>query len=369
MDHLLNKHTMKRILILSGIALILGLSVQAQQREPQLSFAQTTHDFGQIKEDGGNVTHKFTFTNIGGKPLVINEVRASCGCTTPSWTKQPVLPGKKGFISATFDPKRRPGNFNKSILVRTNASNGTTILRIKGEVLPKKRGVKDRYPRQMGDLRLKSHHLAFVQVNHNKIERDSLAIVNNSDQLMSLSFSGVPKHIELSTGSRVLKPGEESYIYGTYDPTKINDWGFRMDRVRVEVNGNNVPQNTLIISAKIVEDFSHLTPEEKANAPKVEFGKTTYDFGTAKQNSEVEHVFHFKNNGKSDLKIRKIRSTCGCTTVTPDKKVIGPGESGSFKAIFHTGGREGNQSKSIYFISNAPDNSNIRLTIKGKVEK
>jgi len=360
---------MKRMLILTGIVLILAYSLKAQQKEPELVFDKTTHDFGQIKEDGGKVTHKFTFTNTGAKPLVINEVKAACGCTSPSWSQQPISSGKKGYVGATFDPLRRPGSFNKSILLRTNASDETVILRIKGKVLPKKKTLADKYPRQMGDLRLKSHHMAFVEVKHTETKRDSLAIANASDQKMTLSFSGVPEHIDLHTKSKVLKSGEESYIYGTYDATHINDWGFKMDRVRIKVNGNNVAHNTLVISAKISEDFSDLSQQERKSAPNVEFEETTFNFGTAKQNKEIEHVFRFKNTGKRELKIRKIRATCGCTTVNPDKEIIGPGERSSFKAVFHTGSREGHQHKSIYFISNDPDNSNVKLNIKGKVEK
>ena len=360
---------MKRIFILTGFILMFVFSVQAQQKEPRLVFNKTTYNFGKIEEMGGTVTHKFTFSNTGAQPLIVNEVKASCGCTSPSWTQQPILPGKKGYVSVTFDPRRRPGNFNKSILVRTNATNGTVILRITGEVLPRERSLADKYPRKMGDLRLKSHHLAFVNVKHSSVKHDSLAIANASDQNISLSFSGVPEHIELNTSAKVLKPGEEGYIYGTYDPGKVNDWGFRMDRVRIKVNGNNVSNNTLVISAKIIEDFSGLSEEQIENAPNVEFEQTTFDFGTAKQNSEVENTFRFKNTGQRNLKIRKIRSTCGCTTVKPDKKKIAPGESSSFQAVFHTGSREGHQRKSIYFISNDPDNSNLRLNIKGKVEK
>ncbi|MFW6101486.1 MAG: DUF1573 domain-containing protein [Bacteroidota bacterium] len=359
---------MKRIPILSVIVLMWVFSLQAQEQEPKLVFDKATHNFGEIREDGGNVEHKFTFTNTGDKPLVINEVKASCGCTSPSWSQEPILPGKKGYVSTTFDPRSRPGNFNKSILVRTNASNGTVILKIKGKVLPKDRTLAESYPRQMGSLRLKSHHLAFDKVKHTNVKHDSLAIANDSEQNISLSFSGVPAHIDLHT-AEVLEPGAESYIYATYNPSEINDWGFRMDRVRIKVNGNDVSNNTLIISAKITEDFSELSEEERANAPHVEFEQTTFDFGTARQNSEKEHVFHFKNTGKSDLRIRKIRTTCGCTTVEPDEKVIAPGESSSFKVVFHTESREGQQNKSVYFISNDPDNSNIKLNIKGKVEK
>jgi uncharacterized membrane protein len=112
-----------------------------------------------------------------------------------------------------------------------------------------------------------------------------------------------------------------------------------------------------------------LTPQERKNAPQVKFEKTTFNFGTAKPHSKVNHTFQFKNTGKRDLKIRKIRATCGCTTVEPSNSVIPPGESSSFEAIFSTGSRKGYQRKMIYFISNDPENSTIRLNIKGKVEK
>ncbi|MGM0530242.1 MAG: DUF1573 domain-containing protein [Bacteroidota bacterium] len=359
---------MKRILILSGLVLMFVFSLQAQQKESKIAFDKKTHDFGQIKEEGGEVTHKFTFTNTGDKPLVINEVKASCGCTSPSWSQQPISPDKKGYVSVTFDPHRRPGNFNKSILVRTTASDETEILKVKGKVLPQEKALADRYPRQMGDLRLKSHHQAFSKIKHTGMKQDSLAIVNASDQKMSLSFSGVPEHIDLHTKPKELEPGEESYIYCKYNASEVNDWGFRMDRVRIKVNENNVSNNTLVISARITEDFSDLSDKERENAPNVEFEQTTFNFGTAKQDSKVEHVFQFKNTGKRDLKIRKIRTPCGCTTAKPDKEVIAPGESSSFKAVFQTENREGHQDESIYFISNDPDNSNLKLKIKGKVE-
>ena len=359
---------MIRILMFASTLLLIAYGLQAQQKAPQLVFDKTVYDFGQIREDKGKVSHQFQFTNTGAQPLIINEVVTQCGCTTPSYTKQPIMPGKKGYVGVAFDPRNRPGNFTKSILVRTNASNGTVLLRVKGNVVPKKRTLADKYPRKMGDLRLKSHHLAFVKVKHNQVAYDSLAIANDSGEPVSVSFTGIPEHIELYTPSKVLEPGAESYIYGKYDPSKVDAWGFRVDRVKVLINGKQVSNNTLVVSARIEEDFSHLSPEEKANAPKVAFEKTTHNFGTAKQNSQVTHAFHFKNTGKSDLIIRDIKSSCGCTTVKPDKNVISPGGSSSIKAIFHTGNREGHQDKIIYFISNDPENNNLKLHIKGEVK-
>lgn len=359
----------KSVYFLLIFLFVFSILSSAQQKQAKIVFKKEVHNFGQIKEGGGNVTHKFEFTNVGGSPLVINDVKASCGCTTPSWTRKPIMPGKKGYVNVTFNPSNRPGDFNKSIVVRTNGTKNITVLRIKGSVKPKERTIADRYPTKMGDLRLKSNHLPFVKVKHTTPKVDSVPIVNTSEELMRVSFSSVPEYLEIKTKPEALKPGEEGVIWGQINPKKLNDWGFIVERLRVKVNGNKVSHNRFTITAKIVEDFSILSPQERKNAPKIKFEQTTYDFGTAKPHSKVTHIFKFKNTGKRDLKIRKIRATCGCTTVEPSSSVIPPGESSSFKAIFNTGNRSGFQKKLIYFISNDPENSTVRLNIKGRVEK
>jgi hypothetical protein len=279
------------------------------------------------------------------------------------------MPGEKGYLKATFDPINRPGNFNKSIIVRTNAQKSNTLLRIRGEVVPKERTLADKYPRKMGPLRLKSNHLPFVTVKNTEKKVDSLQIINDSDKIIDVTFTGVPAYLELKTVPDKLMPGQKGIIRGEFDGTTVNDWGFMVERVTVKINGESVPHNSLAYSAKVVEDFSNMTAEQKANAPHVEFENTTYDFGKAEQKESVAHVFKFTNTGNSDLIIRKIRATCGCTAVEPEKSVIPPGESSSFKAIFHIGNRTGAQRKTIYFISNDPDNSTVRLTMKGDVQK
>ena len=92
----------------------------------------TTFDFGKIPQ-GKPVTHEFKFTNVGKVPLVLSSVSASCGCTTPDWTKEPISPGKTGSIKATFNAAAG-GAFNKSITVNANVEGGATYLTIKGEV-------------------------------------------------------------------------------------------------------------------------------------------------------------------------------------------------------------------------------------------
>lgn len=98
-----------------------------------LQFTSEMHDFGTVPE-GPAAEYEFVFKNTGKEPINLQTVTASCGCTTPSWSKEPVLPGKTGTIKASFATERRPGGFNKSITVVSNA--GTKVLTIKGNVEP-----------------------------------------------------------------------------------------------------------------------------------------------------------------------------------------------------------------------------------------
>ena len=101
-----------------------------------MKFTKETHDFSKI-EQGKPVTHVFEFKNMGSDPIVINDAQASCGCTKPNWTREPVLPGKTGTVSATFNAAA-PGQFTKTVTVTSNAEAGQTVLYLKGEVVTQK---------------------------------------------------------------------------------------------------------------------------------------------------------------------------------------------------------------------------------------
>ncbi|WP_034257005.1 DUF1573 domain-containing protein [Adhaeribacter aquaticus] len=94
---------------------------------PVITFTENKFDFGTIKE-GDVVNHTFTFKNTGNQPLLISDVRVTCGCTTPDWTKTPVAPGKTGFITAQFNSAGKAGQNNKVITVVSNSVTGNASL-------------------------------------------------------------------------------------------------------------------------------------------------------------------------------------------------------------------------------------------------
>ena len=101
---------------------------------PVLTFAENQFDFGDIKPDS-KVQHTFKFTNTGKTPLLIADATASCGCTTPSWTKEAVAPGATGEMEVQFDSRGKQGLISKQVTVRANTQPSTTTIYIKGNVL------------------------------------------------------------------------------------------------------------------------------------------------------------------------------------------------------------------------------------------
>ncbi len=102
--------------------------------KPIMQFDEEIHDFGEL-EEGPKYDHEFTFENIGNQPLIITGVKASCGCTTPNWPKDPVMPGDKASIKVTYNTKGRLNKFNKAVTITSNAATPTKRLYIKGNVL------------------------------------------------------------------------------------------------------------------------------------------------------------------------------------------------------------------------------------------
>jgi hypothetical protein len=351
------------------VCLIICISggIFSQTVDPTISFDKEVHDFGSIKEEDGKVRYDFQFTNTGGKPLIINQVRASCGCTAPDWSKEPILPGNKGFVSATYDPANRPGPFNKSLTVVSNATNPNVVLYIKGDVAPKPKTLEDIYRYSMGDIRLISNHISFAQVLKGKTSIQDMEIINVSANPVKISFNKVPGHLVMKAVPEVLKPDEKGKITVAYNSDLKNEWGFVIDRVDVMLNNQFSGNNRLTISATIEEDFSSWTVEQMAKAPSITFDNNTFDFKQIKQGEKVEHVFTISNQGKSDLIIRNVKASCGCTAVSPVDDIIKPGATTTMKVVFNSAGRLGKQNKTITIISNDPQKSRTIIWIKGDI--
>lgn len=342
----------------------------AQIKGPVISWDESKYEFGDIKEADGPATHVFEFTNTGSEPLVITNVKPSCGCTSSDYTKEPVMPNAKGFVSATYNPAGRPGPFNKSINVSTNCNPEITTIRFSGKVIEKEKTIADLHPRKIGELNLEQNHISLLKVKNTEVRTDSTSIANLTEEPLKVTFRNVPNHISIAAVPETLQPNQKGKIVVKYDATKRSDWGFVMDKVTVAINDNtNENKNLLSISATIEEDFSQMTEKELGNAPTMTFDNDRFDFGTITEGEKVSHSFTFRNDGKTDLVIRKVSTSCGCTLVNKKPDVVKPGETSSIDITFNSSGKSNRQNKTITIISNDPKNSQQLLHIVGNINK
>ena len=138
---------MKHLFILLSIFLLTTITKADPPAASKIKFSEKEFDFGTVPQ-GKPVTHEFEFTNTGAEPVVLENVKASCGCTTPTWTKEPVMPGKKGSIKAQYNMARE-GSFRKSITVTTK--DGETVeLFISGNAVEQKQGVDNAEGNMLG---------------------------------------------------------------------------------------------------------------------------------------------------------------------------------------------------------------------------
>ncbi|GAA4012253.1 hypothetical protein GCM10022408_26150 [Hymenobacter fastidiosus] len=136
---------MKKALVLALSLSLAGFATQAQSMAvkpanaqekvagPQIQFEEMKFDFGAARQ-GDVVDHTFKFKNVGTQPLIISNIGVSCGCTTPDWTKDPVMPGKSGTISAKFNTAGKMGIQNKVLTIESNSVAGNVMVSLVGEV-------------------------------------------------------------------------------------------------------------------------------------------------------------------------------------------------------------------------------------------
>jgi hypothetical protein len=330
-------------------------------------FDKTAHNFGEIDQKGGPQTFSFEFTNQGTEPIIIQNVTASCGCTSPDWTKSPVAPGGRGFVKATFTPSGVMP-FNKSLTVYSNGTPSPTVLHISGKVVAQAPKVEEQYPVSFGALRLRKKEISMGRIVQGATKRDSVEVINTGDEPLTLAFTKVPKHTTVELVPATLQKNEKGFIRSSLNTAAVKpqEWGIVKYAVGLTVNGAQT--SDLTIAATIEDDFGKLTPADYENAPTVSLKETTYNFNTVKAGTKVTAEFEITNTGKNTLLIYKAYAECACLKISTPKS-IKAGATAVVKAALDTKGEEGNKFYSITLSTNAPSQSAPVLMITGTVTK
>mgnify|MGYP000772110599 CR=1 FL=1 len=326
----------KLVFILAGILFVIsGISAQ---NNAQISADELIYNFGTIGESDGLASHIFKIKNTGNGPLVITRITASCGCTQPEWTKEPIAPGKIGEVKVTYNPKGRPGPFYKTIAIYSNGKKGSFSLGIKGNVTPKEAQPILIYPYSIGDLKLQTKNILYSTVRPEETLGEKISIINEGKTSLNVHLGKTPHYLNIVANPAKLAPGETGEISILINAKEAKRKGRVTAEIPLTVESVGQKKGTeshLYVAANIIDDFSKLTTSEKAKAPVAQLSGTLLDFGKLPDKSSfiplvggrVSGTIEITNSGKSPLVIYSASCDDERVAVSGGKKEIKPGMS------------------------------------------
>jgi len=334
-----------------------------------MDFESNSYDFGNVKEESEKISHDFKFVNKGKAPIIISNVEASCGCTTPTWPKEPIMPGQSATIKAEYSTANRPGVFNKTITITANTEPSNTTLSISGTVIPKNQTPEEEMPRKIGALRTTAETLNIGQLSTKEPDTKEFPIYNDGASPITIQVpANLPKNLVVTVIPATLAPKQRGSIKITYDAKKKHDVGPVSDKFVLTTNEPTDNKKSFTVTADISEYFPPLTPEQKALIPRIELGSMTQDFGPVQAGSVNNAEITITNKGRQDLIIRKVRTNSSATAAQVDIKTIKAGQQAKLKVTYKPT-KKGIDSGLISIYSNDPTAPLLYISTRAKVNE
>lgn len=363
------------------IALILALTtpyiygqvrdVKNAQRGALIQFDKTTHNFGRVSEDILYATCRFNFVNTGDAPLLISNVQTSCGCTTPDWTRDTIMPGESGFVDAKYETINRIGSFNKSVTVYSNAANSPFVhLDISGEVYKEKSSADGIPVPDYGKLYFDQPTLEFNPIYDNQTDTLTARLTNATPFTATFQPMGaLPAFCKVTGWPTSLEPNESVKITVILDGKGISTFGFGAFEIPMMSDNPVTPSMGLYVAYTRKQYFPKLSAKELKKAPKISFDREFHDFGEHKSGDEMVTTFKVSNTGKSDLKLHMIYPECSCLKVDFEKNSLKPGESMDIRVRFDTVNKTGQSNQGIWIVSNDPTRDEMHIYVRANLPK
>jgi len=311
---------------LTLLSLVFCLWTVAQPKTTTVIFEQTEWNFGKIEESDGKVSHSFKYSNSGDTPLLFYSVNSSCGCTTPTYRKEPLMPGQSADFVVTYDPAGRPGRFEKYVVIQGNMEGGNTVIKIKGVVEPRPRGIEDDFPILLSNgVRLSDSQMAAGAIANTRSQRMSVKFINTSDKPVKIGFAAESPDWLTTDNEKNVEPGQQTDLSVTILP-KADTWGHQSAMLPIAVNEKRQPVE-ILVSADLTEDFSILSPEQRSNAPYIIVSSYFYSFSDCSCGEELKREFKISNRGKSPLLIRYLDFDDKTITADISSVSIEPGQT------------------------------------------
>lgn len=347
--------------LLSGILLLSTLTASAQQ----LQVREQIVDLGRIIYKHPT-TASFEITNTGNRPVTIDKVKTSCGCTTVSYSASTIGRGQKFVISATYDAKMM-GHFDKFIGIYTDKDDEPLMLHLKGVVVRGFDGFNGNYDCQIGSLRTDKDNIEFDDVNRGETHAQEFRIFNSTDEEVEPVLMHLPSYLTASVTPQRIAPGHWGIARLTLDSRAVHDYGLTQTSIYLGAfPGDKVSEDKEIpISTILLPEHHELTKEQRLNAAIIQMFPRKLKLGAFENKKKKKGTVYLKNVGRSPLQISSLQLFTGGVKIDLDKRTIAPGEMAKMKVtVFRDELKKSRVKPRVLMITNDPDNPKIVLNIE-----
>ena len=338
-----------------------------QEKLGDIEFDRTIHNFGDVMLSDGPLSCTFTLKNTGSTPTVIYTVVTSCGCTDVKWTKEPILPGQTGTISATYSNDEGPYPFDKALTAYISGVNKPVILRIRGISHEKQLSIEEMYPIRIdSSVGIKSLELKCGNIEQGGRRSDEVNIANLSRKPAEVTFKDVSDNLSIRVEPNPIPPRQTARLTFTVTADR-SIWGKNLYYATPVIDGKE-SKSRLSVYAFTKESFNDMTEEERKAGAKPIFNTNTFSAGKIKAGTKIDAEYQFSNAGERDFVIYKIdidHPSSGYELPDPVK----PGTKGKIRIHLDTTGLpEGEMLISCTLTTNSPSRPIVNLYIAGWIE-
>ena len=346
------------------------LFCRGQEMACPLLFDETTFDFGTADEDGGRISHVYSFRNASRDTVFIAGIRTLCRCTVGEASPRVILPGEKGSIKVTFDPYGYAGEQYKGVTVVTDPKSEYKLT-FSVNIIPRKKTVEERYPvAAVSGLRLEKTDFNFLQLSAGQSKSLSLRFANVSGNELHLvaeiPSSGGMFSVECPAS---VAPYSEGEIVMTYAASG-HSVGFHYDSFFLSVfSGDSTGRIPIEAAVAVTDDFSGL--EDSSPRPSMRMGGTYVNAGAIGLSDGVRRIsYTMRNEGNAPLTIRDISCPDGLSATIGPGVSVAPGGFLHFDVILDAGHfPEGSLFKTVRILSDDPSSPVKDLMIAARIVK
>lgn len=316
---------------LSLLALLAAIVVFPALAE--IEWLEKNYNYGAFKEAEGPRRGMVRFVNKGPEAVFINRVRPSCGCTEAEYTEGMIQPGDTAMVSFIYNPKGRPGAFEKTVKVYMGRENEMHVIRLSGTVIGAPSTLQFSYPKEVGPLRLESFSAKTGELKKGSSRHLFINAYNQSPDTITPAWVNEERGVQVELTPKSIPPGDIAtfgFYVKTTDEDRMGPIDYKIhiiaDKTRPEAGSCDVTIGTVI-----VPDTQSMTAEEVNDGPRAYLLPEFIDFGENVNGGKIKFSFEILNDGKSPLDVLRVYSADKCVEIKDKPSRIKGGKQGKVK--------------------------------------